>query len=150
MRKEPIALKRGKAFHKLIQQEWEKEAEGDVISERYIVKKNGRRGRVDIFVDDEPEAPIAIVEVKATDWDKILSTNINRNINRQIKQIWEYIESQIINGKYTKGGEQKDVCPGIIFPKMPCDKCLKKYIEERFEEYGIIVVWHDEKIEKKL
>ena len=149
MSKEPIALLRGKEFHKLIQKEWEEEAEGDITRERHIIKKNGRKGRVDIFVnDDDPKSPIAIVEIKATNWDKILEKNINRNIRRQIKQIWDYIESQILDGKFTENGEHKDVCPGIIFPHMPKDKTLKQKIENDFEEYGITAVWHDEEIKK--
>jgi len=72
MTNEPSRLRRGKEFHKLIQDEWEREAQGDIISERHIIKPNGRRGRIDIFVnDDDPESSVAIVEIKATDWDKI-------------------------------------------------------------------------------
>lgn len=150
MNREPSQLHRGKAFHRLIQQEWEREAEGDVKSERHIRKPNGRKGRVDVFVnDDDPESSIAIVEVKATDWDKIKKKNLRRNIRRQIRQIWSYIESQILNGQYVKDGEGKDVCPGIIFPRRPKDRERMKQIEEMFEEEGIPVVWHDETIEER-
>ena len=142
---EPFALIRGKAFHKLVQKEWETEAEGDVKCEKHIRKPSGRRGRVDIFVDDDdPESSIAVVEIKATDWDQIKQENINRNIKRQIRQIWSYIESQILNGKYTDDGAHKDVCPGIIFPHAPKDATRKEMIETEFEAYGIVVVWHDE------
>ena len=40
MNKESSQLRRGKAFHKLIQNEWEREAEGEVQSERHICKPN--------------------------------------------------------------------------------------------------------------
>ena len=117
MSNEPSQFRRGKAFHKLIQKEWEQEAEGDVKSERHVRKPNGRKGRVDVFVNDEdPKGPIAIVEVKATDLDKIEKKNICHNVRCQIRQIWSYIESQILNGQYVKGGEGKDICSGIIFP----------------------------------
>lgn len=146
---EPSQLRRGKAFHKLIQGEWECEAEGDVCRERHVVKPNGRNGRVDVFVDDDdPESPIAIVEVKGTDWDRIAEKNIRRNVRRQIRQIWSYIESQILVGQYVEGGEGKDVCPGIIFPKRPAHEERMKLIENLFEEEGISVVWHDESIEE--
>ena len=150
MNKEPYQLRRGKAFHKLIQQEWERESEGDVKSERHILKPNGRKGRVDVFVnDDDPKGTVAIVEVKATDWDKIKKKNIRRNVQRQIRQIWSYIESQILNGEYVKGGERKSVCPGIIFPRRPKDRERMEQIEKMFEEEGIPVVWHDETIEER-
>ncbi|MHC4445903.1 MAG: hypothetical protein ACYTA5_25180 [Planctomycetota bacterium] len=147
--KEPTQLCRGKTFHKLIQAEWENEGEGDITPERHIIKPSGRRGRVDVFVDDDdPEGVISIVEVKATNWDKIKKKNIRRNVRRQIRQIWSYIESQIVGGKYVVGGEGKDVCPGIIFPKRPKDKARMDQIEEWFNEEGIAVVWHDESIEE--
>ncbi len=149
MRKEPSQLRRGKAFHKLIQAEWEKEAEGDVSAERQVIRANGRRGRVDVFVnDDDPNSPLAIVEVKATDWDRIKAGNIRRNVRRQSLQIRSYIESQIMEGEYVDSGEGKDVCPGIIFPRRPQDRQRMKQIEELFLEEGIPVVWHDETVEE--
>jgi hypothetical protein len=70
--KEPKQLRRGKAFHKLIQDEWLREAADDVVRERHVVKPSSRRGRVDVFVsDDDPKGSVAIVEIKATDWDWI-------------------------------------------------------------------------------
>ena len=146
MNKQPEALLRGKAFHDLVQKEWAITAEGKVKRERHIVKPNGRRGRVDIFIScNDLDAPIAIVEIKATDWDKIKKENVNRYIKRQIRQIWSYIESQIVDGEFTLGGEQKEVCPGIVFPHTPKNMALKQMIVSEFEDYGIAVVWHDEK-----
>ena len=150
MSNEPSQFRRGKAFHKLIQKEWEQEAESDVKSERHVRKHNGRQGRMDVFVNDEDsKGPIAIVEVKATDWDKIKKKNIRHNVRCKIRQIWSYIESQILNGQYVKDGEGKDVCPGIIFPKLPRSKERLELIEQMFEEEGIAVVWHDETIEER-
>ena len=149
MGKEPEQLKRGKAFHRLIQAEWASEAQGHICAERTITKPNGRRGRVDVFANDaDPKGVVAIVEVKATDWDRIKAKNIHRNVRRQIRQIWSYIESQIRDGKYVRGGVEKDVCPGIIFPRRPRDPGRMKLIEELFEEEGIPVVWHDETLEE--
>ena len=80
---EPSQLWRGKAFHKLIQDEWRREAEGHILPERHIIKPGGRKGRVDVFVnDDDPDGTVAIVEVKATDWDKIKAENVRRNVRR--------------------------------------------------------------------
>jgi len=149
MGKEPERLRRGKAFHRLIQDEWAKEAEGEVKAERHIIKPNGRRGRVDVFVgDDDPDGVVAIVEVKATDWDRIKESNLRRNARRQIRQIWSYIESQILGGKYAASGEGKDVCPGIIFPRRPRNPARLATIEAMFEQEGIAVVWHDESLEE--
>ena len=149
-KKEPQALKRGKAFHKLIQAEWHKEAEGEVKSERVVTKKSGRRGRVDVFVNTTvSDGCIAIVEIKASDWDKMSDKAVRRNVRRQIRQIWSYIESQILGPDYVPTGEHKSVSPGIIFPRRPMDKKRMELIESMFEEEGIPVVWHDESIKER-
>ncbi len=131
---EPSSLFRGKAFHKQIQAEWAAEAEGDPVSEATITKPSGRKGRVDVLVDAGDM--MAVVEIKASDWDAMQPQNVQRNIRRQIKQVWDYIESQL--------AEDKDVSPGIIFPKRPTTPGRLELIEQQFGEEGIPVVWHDE------
>ena len=64
-----------------------------------------------------------------------------RNVRRQIKGIWDYIESQL--------KAAKEVSPGVIFVKRPGDKERMKLIEDMFEEEGIPVVWRDESIEER-
>jgi hypothetical protein len=66
---------------------------------------------------------------------------VRRNVRRQIRQVWNYIESQLKT--------KKDVSPGIIFSKQPQDKERMKLIESMFEEEGIPVVWQDETIEER-
>ena len=60
-----------------------------------------------------------------------------------------YIESQILDGKYVPTGVRKDISPGIIFPRRPKNENLLKLIEESFEDEGIAVVWEDESIEER-
>jgi hypothetical protein len=75
--KEPERLRRGKEFHKKIQNEWLETAEGIILPEKTITKLSRRRGRMDIFVDhDSNENHVAIVEIKATDWDKMKEKNV--------------------------------------------------------------------------
>ena len=146
-RREPSQLRRGKAFHREVQEEWRQTAESDVYAERTFMSTDGkRRNRLDIIVDDEsPDNDVvAVVEIKATDWDKIREDRIRPNARRQIRQVWRYIETQIADGEHVATGLRKDVCPGIIFPKRPKDKQRSELIESMFEEEGIVVVWHDE------
>ena len=148
MNKEPSQLKRGKAFHKLIQKEWDETAQGIPMSEKTIRKRSGRNGRVDILVDDEdPDGTAAIVEIKATDWNVMTDKNVRRNVRRQIRQIWDYIESQIYEGEYVSDGVNKSISPGIIFPSKPQKEERLRLIEDMFNEEGIAVLWHDESIE---
>ena len=138
---EPSQLKRGKAFHKKMQVDWLNTAEGKILIEKGITKPAGRIGRIDIFVDDDGDKLVAVAEVKSSDWDKMTDSAVRRNVRRQIKQIWNYIESQL--------KMKKDVSPGIIFPKRPKDKERMRLIEELLEEEGIPVVWQNETIEER-
>jgi Holliday junction resolvase-like predicted endonuclease len=117
---EPTQLSCGKAFHKKIQTDWLKTAEGRIVIEKAITKPTGRKGRIDIFVDDDGDKLVAIAEVKNSDWDKMTDSAVKRNIRRQSKQIWDYINSQL--------SPKKDVSPGIIFPKRPKNKNKLKLI----------------------
>lgn len=141
MTKQPLQLRRGKALHKKMQADWIKTAKGKILIEKAIIKPTGRKGRIDIFVDDDGSRSVAVAEVKATDWDKMTDSAVRRNIKRQVKQIWDYIESQL--------AEKKQISTGIIFPKRPKNKARMKLIEESFEAEGIPVVWQDETIEER-
>jgi len=134
---EPKRLRRGKEFHKNMQKEWINTAEGDVTSEKSITKPSGRKGRMDIFVRSD-ETLVAIAEIKNSDWDTMTPTAIHRNVKRQARQIWDYIESQLKSGN--------EVSPGIIFPKRPKNPNRLNLIERLFDEEGIPVVWEDESI----
>ena len=125
-------------FHKKIQNEWLETAKGIILPEKTITKLSKRRGRMDIFVDDDSnENHVTIVEIKATDWDKMKEKNVQRNAMRQVKQIWSYIDVQL-------DLEGKEVSPGIIFPKLPSDRERLKKIEKIYNDWGIQVVWHNE------
>ena len=131
---EPKRLREGKAFHKKVQAEWEANAEGKVEIEK-TVKKNDGTGRLDVFVSEDGSEVRAIVEIKHSDWDKMTPRAVRRNVKRQARQIWRYIELQpTLDG----------ICPGIVFPKRPSDPKRLELIEHLFEEEGVPVVWEDE------
>ena len=138
---EPAALKRGKSFHKEVQSDWELTSDGDVISEHTIdltlVHKNSRRikkGRLDIFVSEMGDF-VSVVEIKATDWDKIKPKNIQRNLASHRRQTWKYIQEYTDKIKI-------DVCAGVIYPHAPKGSGLKDRIEKYMGEYGLQVVWY--------
>jgi hypothetical protein len=132
-KKEPEQLIRGKEFHKKIQKQLELEAPGIVMSEKSIQKRNLRKGRIDILVDvEKPSVCGAILEIKASDWDKMTDVAVRRNINRQANQIRGYLESQFDGGEYVPTGLKKDLCIGIIFPRRPKSMDRQLFIEETF------------------
>jgi len=138
--REPDPLRRGKRFHKFIQEEWLRTAkDGQPRPERSIKKLSGRRGRVDILVEELGDF-VSVVEIKASDWDKMREVNVVRNARRQIRQIWSYVEAEL--ELY-----DKQVSPGVISPKQPRDPERLRLIESLFNQEGIQVVWHDEKVE---
>ncbi len=85
-RSEPPILKTGKDFHKVIQDSWLHDAEGDVRTEVGIIDSSGRRRRIDIFVDAGRDV-VAVIEVKSTDWNKVKAHRVRPNLRRHIRQI---------------------------------------------------------------
>lgn len=137
---EPKQLKRGKTYHKKAQKDWERSAEGIVSPEKQIKISNSSLGRIDIHIEASNKL-VAVVELKNSNWDRMTTASVKRNVQHQIKQIWDYIDSQL--------KDQKDVSPGIIFPKRPKDINKLKQIEELFEKEFISVVWEDETIDER-
>ncbi len=83
---EPEQLRRGKLFEKAVQKDWEETAGGQPWIEHTIpllkgVTRTGRRrhGRMDIFVDELGDM-VTVVEIKATDWDRVLPRNRQKNL----------------------------------------------------------------------
>jgi len=138
--KEPKRLRHGKKFHRKLQNIWYKTATGKVKHEKGIVKPSGKNGRIDIFVDADDNL-VAVVEIKASEWDAMTLTALRRNVSRYASQIWDYIESQLAKGK--------DVSPGVIFPKKPKNPDRIILIEQLFDERGIPIVWENESIEER-
>ena len=136
---EPERLRRGKSFHRHVQAEW-KAGEGEVVSEKPVVKPSGRRGRVDVFVAVDRRL-VAIAEIKSSDWDAMTESAARRNVKRQARQIWDYIDSQLALGR--------DVSPGVIFPKCPESPSRRALVETLFDAQGIPVVWYEESTEER-
>lgn len=95
---------------------------------------------MDVLVDADDEL-CAVVEIKASDWDRMSEKAVRRNVRRQVRQIWGYIESKLADGK--------TVCPGVVFPQRPSSQSRLKLIEQLFEDEGIPVVWQDETTDER-
>ena len=101
--------------------------------ERAIRRLNGRRGRVDLLIEDMGDM-VSVIEIKASDWNRMAEWNVKRNVRRQIRQLWSYIDAELeIYGM--------QVFPGIIFPALPSDRSRLALIESMFNNEGIQVVW---------
>ena len=138
---EPEILRKGKEFHKLVQSDWKRTAEGNIQCEHTIdllkrtkKTKHVRKGRMDLFVNEIGDY-ISLVEIKSTDWDKIPEKNIMRLVSRHRRQVWNYIEKYL-------DGDGVEVCAGMIYPTAPKREGVKERIESYLEDYGIPVVWY--------
>jgi len=139
--REPHRLAKGKKFEAEVSKGWRKKGAN---YQKKITKPSGRKGLIDIFVDASDKKDkklVAVVEIKASDWDSMVLPAVRRNVRRQANQIWDYIDSQI--------EEWKHVSPGVVFKKRPKDPERLNLIEEMFEEQCIAVSWEDESMEER-
>ncbi len=93
---------------------------------------------MDIFVYESGDDYVTILELKATDWDKIKEKNIKRNLYRHSNQLYRYIDKFMEIDK-------KNVCLAMIHPKPPKKTGLKDFIEKcAMDEYSFPVYWYSE------
>jgi hypothetical protein len=134
---QPRRLKRGKALHLRLQADWERSAGGRITRELSVTKPSGRRGRIDIHAEAE-EPLVAVVEIKATDWNRMTTRAVRCNVARHARQVWDYIESQL--------AATKQVSPGLIYPSIPRSAARRDLIEALLDQQGIAVVWDNESV----
>lgn len=129
-------VQRGREFEKKEKREWIGIKDGEPEFEVRTVSPKGRRGRIDIRINDLPDF-VSIIEIKATDWDRILPHRVRPTALRHARQIWRYIDAELAG--------ETDVCPGVVYPSAPADNSRRKTVEAALNERGIQVVWHDER-----
>ena len=84
---------------------------------------------------DEMDDMVSVVEIKATDWDRIKTRNVQRNLSSHRRQIWRYIEKYL-------DADDIEVCPGIVYPREPKTSDLKERVESYLNKHGLQVVWY--------
>src|SRR3712207_1681335 len=82
-------IRRGRAF------EADERAGWDHVAREHIAFESptsfgDKRGRIDIKID-EGEDYVVVVEIKATDWDKLKRDRVRATAQRHARQIWRYI-----------------------------------------------------------
>ncbi len=136
---EPEALRRGKAFEKIVQEDFTRNTkDGEAESEAFVsfveMKKIHRKsGRIDILISELGDF-VTILEIKATDWDRIKPANIKKNLWSHQRQLFRYVD------KFSEVDEL-GACLGIIYPKPPKTQGLRETIEGYLESYGVPAYW---------
>jgi hypothetical protein len=140
---EPKQLIRGKQFQKIVQQDFAANTkDGQVHPEASVSLEalehiRQKSGRMDILISDLGDF-VTILEIKATDWDRIKPANVKRNLYRHQKQLFMYID------KFVEI-DALDVCLGIIYPKPPRKPGLKDFIYDYLtDRYGVPAYWYSE------
>lgn len=141
---EPLQLKRGKEFQRKVQEDYKNSGdEKSTFIEKYIsfdkmesIKQ--KSGRMDIFVYESGDDYVTIMELKATDWDKIKEKNLKRNLYRHSTQLYRYIDKFMeIDGK--------NVCLAMIYPEPPQKPGLRDFIEKyAMDKYSFPIYWYSE------
>ena len=75
-----------------------------------------------------------VVELKASNWDKMKPHRVRPNALRHVRQIWRYIEAELT---------QQEVIPAIVYPATPKTPGRKNEIGRIMDEHWIQVVWRD-------
>ena len=139
---EPEILRRGKRFHKLVQQEWLDETKDGKPRPEFTIPQDiagiARRSRLDILVDELGDF-VSIVEIKSTDWDTIKPKNRIKLLGSHRRQLWRYIDPYVDSGI--------NVSPGMIYPAPPRTEGLRDIIEDYLNDWAIQVVWFHESLE---
>ena len=127
-------MSRGRQFEQWEKLQWLKDAEGTPLFETPADWK-GKRGRVDIRIDIPENNQVVVVEIKASDWDKMKPHRVRPNALRHVNQVWRYIEAHV---------SPREVIPALVYPSAPKTPGRKEEIEAILDEYSIAAVWRDE------
>ena len=115
-------VKRGRKFEEWERSHWNSELNSAAEFEA-PTKWEGKRGRIDIKLKLEEDGNVVIVEIKATNWDKIKESELRSTALRHSRQIWRYIE------------EIPDLVASTAFEDFP----LMSYWESSFSKVAEVV-----------
>jgi hypothetical protein len=127
-------VSRGRKFEKWERSHWNSGVNTAAEFEASTLWK-GKRGRVDIRLKLEEDGQTVLVEIKATNWDRLKEHRVRPTALRHARQIWRYIEDHL---------SPLDVTPAIVYPSPPTIPGRKEQVEEILNERGIQVVWREE------
>ncbi len=100
------------------------------------------RGRVNLaFVTDDRERMLVIIEIKATDWDKLRVGRVKRNIQRHIRQLLAYLDTAISE---LEAGQWEGVAGALLYPSRPASPETLPCIQAAADKQAVMVTWYDE------
>jgi hypothetical protein len=133
-------MHRGRKFEEWERSYWTGDGNEDIGFET-PTRWKGKRGRIDIRLADAKEGRIVVVELKASDWDKMSPHRVRSNALRHARQIWRYIEAELLQGQENTGSQ--GILPAIVYSTEPKTPGRKDTVETILKERGIQVVWRE-------
>ncbi len=138
---EPRQLRRGKRFHKRIQEAWqdpndktfrvEKRVDIEFPPELAALK---RTGRIDVYFGLSDASGAAIFEIKATDWDKVKYRR--KLLGSHRRQLLKYVDQFLLL-------KDISVCATVVYPTRPTGHGVCQEVEDYMGEWAIQVMWYE-------
>ena len=126
-----VDVARGRKFEVCERAEWAHEAEK--LDFEASTEWKDKSGRIDIKINEE-DGSISIVELKATDWDRIKRSRIRTTALRHARQVWRYVNDAVLT-------ESREVCAGVVYEREPSDEIVREEVEAALNERLLQVVW---------
>lgn len=125
---------RGRRFEREELDRWER-AWHAVQTQRSVTLPTGRRGRIDIALDED-DGSVSVIETKATDWDAMEDHRIRPNVRRHLRQLMGYVWFFWEHGI--------DTHPALIYPTAPRIATRRALIEQLLEKACVQIAWRSE------
>jgi hypothetical protein len=126
-------VKRGRRFEEWERSKWNGPGH-EAVEREAGTEWKGKRGRIDLRLVDTEEGHSVLVEIKASDWDRMAPHRVRPNALRHARQLWRYIDAELEGGP---------VLPAIVYPVEPETPGRKEEIEAILHERSIQVVWRE-------
>jgi len=140
--REPSRLQRGRDFERRVRSK-ARNASGvhhdSVILHEEVIVIDGRRRRVDMLLDVDPEGNeqfAVVLEMKSCDWSSMSEKRVRRNICRHAGQVLRYVDGCV-------SVLDMNAAAGILYEWSPADPATRELIEEYHDARGVQVIWAD-------
>jgi len=84
---------------------------------------------------------LVIIEIKATNWNKIRADRLMRNLRRHLHQLQEYLDTAI---EEMETGQWGGVAGALLYPARPASNETTEAIERIAGEQAIMVTWYED------
>ncbi len=141
-------IRRGRKFEAWERSHWLEGIDDGAKFEKQT-QWNGKKGRIDIELELSDIGQFVLIELKATDWNKIKSSRIRLTVLRHAKQLERYINAteEWFHKEFPNADifvTSEGIVPAIEYTTPPSEIESKELIENLLNDRGMQVVWREE------